>query len=204
MDMNSTAKDEARAIFVEHQGVLRMREAQKLGIHPQTLARLLEEGSLVRPARGLYMLSDAARPMEDTDLVQVAKLVPKAVFCLLTALSLHELTTQIPRIVYCALPRAAWKPRLPYPPLDVTWLSEKAYEAGIETRSISGVGVALYSPEKTVADLFKFRSKMGEDVALEALQEYMRSPKRDLDRLLHFAAIDRVRNIMEPYLKALA
>jgi len=199
-----TAREKAKRIFEDHRGVLRLSEAKKLGVHPQTLARMLRDGMLERPARGLYLLRTAARPIVDSDLVQVAKLVPKAVFCLLTALSIHDLTTQIPRLLYVALPRGSWKPSVTYPPLDITWLSQGAYRAGIEEHRIAGFAVPVYSREKTLADCFKFRAKVGEDVAVEALREYLRRRDRDIDRLLHYATIDRVRNVMEPYIKALA
>jgi len=197
-----TAFERAIVIFRQHNGFLRSSEALKLGIHPQTLSRMTKAGVLVREERGLYRLGESTYST-DPDLLHVAKLIPKAVICLVSALSFHNLTSQLPRRVYIALPQKIKKPKFNYPLLDVVWLSESSYSSGIEFHQMDGVKLAVYSREKTIADCFKFRNKIGEDVAKEALQDYLRISNRNIDLLLHYADIDRVREKIEPYIKAL-
>ena len=194
--------DYIRKIFIAHHGILRSSEARKHGIHPQTLSRMLDDGRLIKEERGLYRLSEI-RPSGDPDLINVAKLVPRGIICLISALRFHELTTQIPRAIWLAIRQDMKKPKLAHPPIEVIWLSGDAFSSGIEEHELDGVAVSIYSPEKTVADCFKFRNKLGLDIAIEALKEYLRQPNRDLDLLLHYARIDRVRNVIEPYLRAL-
>jgi predicted transcriptional regulator of viral defense system len=134
--------------------------------------------------------------------VEVAKRVPKAVACLLTALRFHELTTQAPFEVWIALPRGAWRPRLEYPQLRVLRFSGASLAEGIETHVIQGVPVKVYNPAKTVADCFKYRNKFGLDVALEALRECWREKKTTIDELNRYAEVCRVRNVMRPYLES--
>lgn len=200
----SSAIQSARQIFLDHKGILRSSEARRLGIHPQTLSRMLDTGILLRLERGLYQLVETLHTNSHPELLQVSKLVPKAVIFLLSALNFHGMTTQIPRKVFIALPRGTWKPSLESPPLEIFWLSSVPYSSGIEKHQIGGLEVAIYSPEKTVADCFKFREKIGEDIAIEALGDYLRRSDRNIDRLLNYAEILRVRKRMEPYLKALA
>ena len=133
----------------------------------------------------------------------IAHLVPRAVICLLSALAFYNLTTQVPGRVYLALPKDTKKPRFKYPPLEVIWLSGTAYTEGIEEQRIEETAVRVYCREKTVADCFRFRNKIGRDVALEALKDYFKQGKPDLNALLRYARIDRVFNIMQPYLETL-
>ncbi len=128
--------------------------------------------------------------------------VPAGVVCLISALAFHNLTTQIPHKVYMALPTDVKKPRIDYPPIEVIWLSEKTYSSGMEEHTIEGVKVRIYNREKTVADCFRFRNKIGQDIALEALKDYLRRPDRNIEHLLNYARINRVHNVMMPYLKA--
>jgi predicted transcriptional regulator of viral defense system len=136
-------------------------------------------------------------------LVSVALRIPKAVICLISALYFYGLTTQIPHKVYIALPQAAEKPRLDFPPLDIVWLSGKSYNAGIIEQQVDSVPIKIYSREKTIADCFKFRTKIGIDVALEALKDYIKTPGREIDELLSYARIDRVEKLISRYLEAL-
>lgn len=199
----SGAEERVRKIFRDQGGMLSSSEAYALGIHYQTLARMLEQGVLERPARGLYALAGQEILHGDLDLMRIARKVPKAVICLISALSFHGLTTQIPHAVYIALPKGGWKPSLKYPRLEIFWLSEDMYQAGIERHALEGIDIAVYSIEKTIADCFKFRAKIGEDVAIEALSEYMRSEHRNISLLVQFADMIHVRSVMEPYMKAL-
>jgi predicted transcriptional regulator of viral defense system len=195
----------ATDIFRENKGILRRSKATSLGINPKTLSDMVGAGVLVREGRGLYRLADL-EPPGNPDIVYVSQRVPDAVICLISALSFFELTTQIPYKVYIALPREKTRtsPRIEYPPIEVVWLSRKPYHAGIENRDVDGFNVAIYCREKTLADCFKFRNKIGTDVAVDALKDYMRSRNRDIPELTEYARIDRVERIMLPYIEALA
>lgn len=199
--MHRKSFEMAEEIFRQNSGILRTSQAKKLGINEYTLVQMTEAGLLVREARGLYRLADLP-PLSSPDLVQVAMRVPDSVVCLISALNFHDLTAQIPYRVYIALPRSVKAPRIDYPPLDIIYLSLLPYTTGIEEHSIDGVTVRIYNREKTVADCFKFRNKIGQDIALEALRDYLRLPDRQLNLLLEYAGIDRVQNIMRPYLEA--
>ena len=190
----------AEDIFRHHNGILRNRQALELGIDRPTLARMVKAGILVRESRGVYRLA-AQHPLSNPDLTIVALRVPSAVFCLISALNYHNLTTQIPYQVYIALPRDTKAPRLDYPPVNITYLSEAPYSAGIEEHTLDGVSVRIYCREKTIVDCFKFRNKIGQDVAIEALKDYLHQPGRDVRKLLEYAAINRVSNTIMPYLK---
>ena len=198
--MSSKAIKDAEDIFRQNNGLLRTRQALDLGIDRPTLARMIDAGVLACESRGVYRLV-AQQPLSNPDLVIVALRVPSAVFCLISALNYYDLTTQIPYQVYFALPRGTKAPRLDYPPVDVIHFSEIPYSAGIEEHTIDGVTVRIYCREKTIADCFKFRNKVGQDVAIEALKDYLRQPGHDIRKLLEYAAINRVSNIILPYLK---
>lgn len=200
--MSENAYDKAIETFRNHSGLLRTQQAIDEGIAPRTLYQMRETGAIIRESRGLYRLADT-EPGEYYDLVQVALRIPKGVICLISALSFHELTTQIPHQVYVALPIDAEKPRLEYPPLRIFWLSQKAYSAGIENHEVDGKPVKIYGIEKTIADCFKFRNKIGLDVALEALRDYRKREDFNIGTLLHYARIDRVERIIKPYLEVI-
>jgi predicted transcriptional regulator of viral defense system len=192
----------AEAVFRRHRGVLRTSQALKLGIHPRILYRLRDAGRLVSVTRGVYRLAELPEPSHP-DLLVVARRVPQAVICLISALSFHNLTTQIPHEVHIALPRRTRYPRLDHPPLRVFLMTGAAYAEGIETHSIEGVPLRVYGPEKTVVDCFKFRNKIGIDVAVEALR-LARERKHVTPRgLLRYARLCRVERVMRPYLEAL-
>ena len=191
----------AQDIFRQQGGILRTGQAKHLGIDTKTIAEMRDAGLLHRLGRGLYRLSELP-PLQYPDLVQVALRVPHAVICLLSALAFHNLTTEVPHRVYIALPQMIRQPRINYPPLDVIWLSQDAYKAGIEEQRLDGVVVPMYKKSKTITDCFKFRSKVGKEVAIEALKEYVRLPDADINELLHYAQINRVEKIMKPYLEA--
>ncbi len=189
-------------IFRQNRGWLRTRQALQQGIAPRTLYSLRDAGIILQRSRGLYQLADM--PIShNLDLLTVAQRVPKGVICLLSALAFHELITQIPHQVYLALPNHAEKPRLEYPPLRLFWLSERAYQAGTEEHLLEGVRVRIYGTEKSIADAFKFRRKIGLDIAIEALRNYRQSPGFDVEALLSMARVDRVEGIIKPYLEAL-
>jgi predicted transcriptional regulator of viral defense system len=197
-----TAFAEAAAVFLEHGGILRTKEALGLGVHPRTLYAMRDAGRLERLGRGLYRLASLP-PLGNPDLVAVALRVPEAVLCLISALAVHEITTQIPHEVYIALKRGAEPPRLEHPPVRVFWFTGGAFTEDIETHELDGVDVRVYGAAKTVADCFKYRNKLGLDQALEALKVYLRQKRGRPDELVHFARVCRVEKVMRPYIEAL-
>ncbi len=199
--MNQSIK-KSLEIFAAHQGILKTSQALALGIAPRTLYAMRDTGLLRLLSRGIYQLADQELP-GNPDLVNVALRIPKAVICLISALHFFDLTTQIPHKVYIALPQAAEKPRLDFPPLDIVWLSEKNYNVGIVEQRVDDVVIKIYSSEKTIADCFKFRNKVGIDVAIEALKKYVKTPGWQIDELLYYARVDRVENLISRYLEAL-
>ncbi|HKY39607.1 MAG TPA: hypothetical protein VJN18_26895, partial [Polyangiaceae bacterium] len=155
------------------------------------------------PARSPIMAASLPE-LQAPDLVTVATRVPEGVVCLISALAYHELTTQIPHAVDIALPRGAEKPRIDYPPVSIHWFSGPAFKSGIETATIDGQKVRIYSAEKSVADAFKYRNKLGLDVALEALKTWRGRRGAVIGRLLEQARVCRVERVMRPYLEAVA
>jgi predicted transcriptional regulator of viral defense system len=192
----------AITLFRQHGGILRTAEALRLGVHPRTLYAMRDSGALERLSRGLYRLADLP-PLSNPDLVTVALKVPQAIICLISALAFYELTTQVPHVVDVALHNQAKRPRLDYPPLRVVWFSGPAWDEGVEVLMIDDVPVRIYGPEKSIADSFKCRHKIGLDVALEALKLYCQRPDFDVNKLLHYARVCRVEKVMRPYLEAL-
>ncbi len=193
---------EAEAVFRKHGGVLRTAEALRLGVHPRVLYAMRDSGVLERLGRGLYRLSDLP-PLGNPDLVSVGLQVPEGVLCLLSALAVHEITTQIPHEVYLAVRRGARPPRLGYPPVRVFWFTGEAFTNGIETRKLDGIALRVYSPAKTIADCFKYRNKLGLEVALEALRLYLQKKPGRPQELMRFARLCRVEKVMRPYVEAL-
>jgi predicted transcriptional regulator of viral defense system len=187
---------------VRDAGVLRPRELEAHGITREELLRLYRRGLLQRPARGLYMLADA-HVTEHHMLAEACKRVPHGVVCLLSALRFHDLTTQAPFEIWLALDPKARHPKADPLPLHVVRFSGPALTEGVEEHEIEGVPVRVYNPAKTVADCFKYRNKIGLDVALEALREAWRERRCTMDELWHYARICRVANVMRPYLEAL-
>lgn len=192
----------ARQVFTQHGGMLRTSKAIQLGIHPRTLYALRDAGEIEQVGRGLYRLSTAP-PLSSPDLIPIAIRIPRAVVCLISALAHHGLTTQIPHSVDIALPSHAKVPKIDGVPLRVYWYPEPSFRAGVEVVMIDDVPVTIYSPEKTIADCFKDRNKIGLDVAIEALRTYReRRPKPNRAVLTKFAQINRVQKVMRPYLEA--
>jgi len=189
--------------IVEEAGVLRPRDLDPHGIPRIYLSRLCERGYLQRVGRGLYVLPNADVTEHHT-LAEACKRVTHGVVCLLSALRFHELTTQSPSEVWLAIGSKAWRPRVDYPRLRFVRFSARALEAGVEEHSIEGVSARIYNPAKTVADCFKYRNKIGVDVALEALRDCRRQRRCSNDELWHYAKICRVANVMRPYLEATA
>lgn len=200
--MNAVAESAAVA-FRRKGGTLRTQEIIGAGIHPRTLYAMRDSGAVETLGRGIYRLASLP-PMSDPDIAVVAKLVPSAVVCLISALSLHELTTQIPHAVQIAVLPGRHAPRIDHPPIEVFRFSPQAHAAGVEERVVDGVKARVFSAEKTLADAFKFRNRIGLETAVEALRSYAARKRRRLDLVLDYARVCRVERVMRPYLEALS
>jgi predicted transcriptional regulator of viral defense system len=183
------------------QSLVRPRDVEARGMARESLLRLYRQGILVRPARGVYALADSS-VTEHHSLAVAAKLVHRGVVCLLSALRFHGLTTQDPHEVWIAIDYKAHKPSVASPALRVVRFSGPALVEGIEAHEIEGVQVHVYGAAKTVADCFKYRHKIGTDVAIEALRDALRSKKAAVDEIHRFAKVCRVANVMQPYLES--
>ena len=187
--------------LAQRQRLLSAADVRTHGWSPQLLIKLEQSGKLQRVTRGLYSLPNS--PMtEHQSLIEVCRRVPKAVVCLLSALQFHEIGTQLPFEVWIALPEATQTPALDNPALRIARLRGEAYSEGIETLVEHGSSIRVYSLAKTLTDCFKFRHKVGLDVALEALKDAWRQRKLDMDQVTRFAKINRVERVMQPYLEA--
>jgi predicted transcriptional regulator of viral defense system len=184
-------------------GLFRLAEAVAAGVHPEYVRRLTRQGELTRVGRGLYTLS-TAEATEHHTLAEVSKRVPKAIVCLLTALRFHGLGTQNPRAVWLAVDRRAGIPRVDFTPVRVVRVSGAALTSGIDEHTIDGVRVRVTSPARTVVDCFKFRNRIGVDVALEALRDYRRLRKGTVDELWRQADRLRMTRVIRPYWDAMS
>ncbi len=193
--------ESAKSIFRRYGGILKTGDALDHGIHRRTFYAMREEGIIERMERGLYRLADLP-PLSDPDLVTVALKVPQCVVCLISALHFHNITTQIPHVVSIAIKRGAERPRLEFPPIQPYWFSGEAFTAGVEQHSIEHTTVQVYSVEKTLADCFKFRNRIGMDTVREALTLYRERKKPNPRKLIQFAKTCRVEKVMRPYLEA--
>jgi predicted transcriptional regulator of viral defense system len=188
--------------YVGKHGIVRPRDIEAIGLPREYLVRLHRQGKLSRPGRGIYTLPDAD-VTEHRSYAQVTKRVPEATVCLLSALVFHEITTQSPASVWIALSKGARKPALDSPSLRIVRLSGSSLTEGIENHKIEGVSVRVYSPAKTVADCFKFRNKIGLDIAIEALKDCLRQKKASVNEIYRYAKLCRVSNVIRPYVEAL-
>lgn len=192
----------ALKVFRATGGLLRTRDALKAGIHPRTLYELRDSGCIEQLSRGLFRLAEGPS-LGNPALVTVALVIPDGVLCLISALAWHELTTEIPHEIYVAIPRGAEPPRLNHPPVRHFWFSGNAYSEGIETQHVDGVPLRVYCREKTIADCFKHRNRIGLDTVLEALKTYRHRGPVNTELLLYYAEICRVKRVIQPYLEAI-
>jgi predicted transcriptional regulator of viral defense system len=199
MDISPTKK---ALRLIEKQGIVRSRDLEARGVSRTMLAHLVDEELVVREARGLYV-SARHEPSQAHTLVQVALRVPEAVFCLLTALRFHELTTQAPSEVWIAIAEKARRPNLDHPRLRVARFSATSLTTGVETHKVEGVKIRVTSAAKTVADCFKYRNKIGVDVAVEALRDFSRQFRGGSSELARCARVCRVSRVMQPYLDSI-
>ncbi len=200
--MTATRSSERLLRLARRRSTLTRQQVADAGIHTQTLSRLVRAGALERVGRGRYRLPDTPQSEHD-GLLLVAAAVPRAVICLLSALAFHEIGTQLPSEVWIAIDRRSRPPALAYPPLRVQLFTGKALSEGIESHRVDGQTLRVYGVAKTLADLFKYRNKIGLDVALEALREAWRKKRFTMDEIHRYARICRVERVMRPYLEAL-
>ena len=183
-------------------GLIRAADLEGLGIPRHYLSALVRSGDLQRVARGVYSASDSAPTIHRT-LAETALRIPGGVVCLLSALRFHELTTQLPSQVWLAIDVKARRPKEPLLPLQIVYFSGNALKSGIERHEIEQITVKIYCAAKTIADCFKFRNKIGQDIAIEALRDALETKACTVDELWHFARICRVSAVMRPYMEAL-
>jgi hypothetical protein len=201
--MPSTGAQRLRALdLLRARGMLRLKDFVAAGIGPETLARLVREQAVARPARGLYQLPDA-----DVDaahsLAEASVLVPKGVVCLISALQYHGLTLQMPSVVWMAIDRAAWRPKIDHPPIRFVRFSGSALTEGVERHRIENIDVPITDPARTIVDCFRYRTKIGLDVAMEGLREGLRRRRCKPDELWRYARDARVWSVMRPYVEAM-
>ncbi len=198
-----TTTERAHTVFRTQGGTLRTTEALAAGIHPRTLYAMRDAGEIEALARGVYRLRNLP-PLGNPDLATIAKRVPHGILCLISALAFHELTTQVPHEIHLAISRTARRPRLDYPPLRVYRFSKAAFSAGVDIHAIDRIPVRVYTAEKTLADCFKYRNRIGTDVVLEAIRTYRRRGRPNFQQVFAYAKLCRVDRLMRPYLEALA
>jgi predicted transcriptional regulator of viral defense system len=189
--------------IARQQKIIRPRDVEAIGVPREYLLRLMRQGVIRRTGRGVYEVSDA-KPTEHHSLAVVAKEIPKGVVCLLSALRFHELTTQQPSEVWIGVHIRSRSPRVSTTKHRLVRYSEKTLKAGVESHEIEGVSVLVFNPAKTVADCFKYRSKIGLDVAIEALKDTLKRKKATIDEIERYARICRVSRVMRPYFEAVA
>jgi predicted transcriptional regulator of viral defense system len=188
--------------IVQKQTLVRSKELKGLSVSRSHLWNLAKAGKIEHVGRGLYRAKETPISANET-LLEVAKRVPLGVLCLSSALRYHELSTENPFEVWLAIKRGAWSPKLDNSPVRVVHFSEATFEFGIETHSVDGGTLRVYSPAKTVADCFKFRSKIGMETAIQALRSAYREKKASMDQLWRAAKVCRVVNVMRPYMESL-
>lgn len=200
--MQTTSKRQQVINIAKQQAVVRPRDLVAKGLPKDYLSQLTIEGILEKIGRGLYQWPDREISSHQS-LIEVAKLAPKGVISLLSALSFHDLTTQNPFEVWLAIDRKARKPIIDYPPVRFITMSKEGLESGAELHNIEGVEVKVFCAAKTVADCFKYRNKIGLDVAIESLKEGWKARKFTMDELQKYAKVCRVARVMQPYIESL-
>lgn len=198
--LQTTQRDLAVSLIERH-GIMRLSDLKDRGVNPATLTRLVGEGVLHRPSRGLYELAGADVALAHS-FAEVAKRVPKGVICLISALQFHEITLQVPRGVWIAIGSKDRKPVIDYPPVRVVRFGGQALTLGVETHTIDSVPVRIFDPAKSIVDCFRFRNTVGLDVALEALRMGWRERKANADDMARYAQALRIWSVMRPYLES--
>lgn len=189
-------------VFLKGKGYARTKELIERGIHQRDIKMALVDGRLIKIKNGLFRYTEAPL-ISHQGFIDVSLSIPDGVICLLSALSYYELTTFNPTFISVAIPRGTWKPKIDYPPVEFFHFSEKQFNAGITKAKIGSFNVRLYCPEKTICDCFRHRNKLGLDIAKEGLTEYLKRKNRNLEKLLKYAEICRVKSLMQTWLNAL-
>lgn len=200
--LSATALTHATSVFEAAGGVLRTSEALAAGIEERTLYAMRDTGLIEPLSRGVYHLSAMPLPAYP-DIAAVFRRAPRAVLCLVSALAYHEIGTQIPSAVQIALPAGVKAPRIGNPRIERFTMGDDSISAGVEEHTVGETPVHVFGVAKTVADCFKFRRRVGQSVAVEALQEALRERRATPAEIMRYAAIDRVQNVVRPYLEAL-
>lgn len=182
--------------------MMRLKDFAVHGIGPETLARLIRDEVVVRAARGLYQLTDAPVDARHA-LAEASALSPKGLICLTSALQFHGLTLQMPSAIWMAIDRTAWRPKIEYPRIRFVRFTGWALTEGIERRRIEGVEVAITDPARTIVDCFRYRAKVGIDIAIEGLREGLRQRKATSDQLWRYGTKARIWSTMKPYVEAM-
>lgn len=188
-------------LFKKNYGYAYLQMLKNNGIHTDTIRILLEQGIIERVKPGLYKLVDFPVVAEQ-GMIDLCLSMKRAVVCLHSALSYHDLTTTVPAFVMIALPRGSKAAKVIYPPFQVFYFSDNNYHSGIEESKTSGGSFRVYNPEKTIVDCFRYRKRLGEDLALEGLRKYLTSRNVSINKLVEYAKKGRLYNVMEPYMKA--
>ena len=189
-------------IFKVHNGYARSKDILAKGVHPRNIKAALEKGLIIKVKNGLYRLSDTPI-ISNRSFIDIACAIPEGVICLLSALSYYELTTFNPSVISVAIHRKSWKPKIEYPPVEFYYFSTKQFEAGIDTIRIDGHKVRIYCLEKTICDCIRYRNKLGLDVAKEGLSEYLKRKNRNLEKLMEYAEICRVKPLLQTWLNVM-
>jgi predicted transcriptional regulator of viral defense system len=198
-----TAQRDRALSLLRSRGSVRLKDFAAAGVGPETMSRMVRDGIVVRPARGLYQLAKAPATAHHM-LAEATVLVPKGVVCLTSALQFHELTLQMPSAIWMAIDRTAWKPTIDYPAIRFVRFSGAALTEGVERHQIEGVSVPVYNPAKTIVDCFRYRAKIGLDTALEGLREGLREKRCTPDQLWRYAKSARIWTVIRPYVEAVA
>jgi len=201
-DMMNKKNKKIIKIFKTHNGYARSKDILAEGIHPRDIKSILDKGIVIKVKGGLYRLADTL-VISNQSFIDLACAVQEGVICLLSALSYYELTTFNPPIISIAIYRKSWRPKIEYPPVEFYYFSKKQFEAGIDKIIIMDQKIRIYCPEKTVCDCFRYRNKLGIDIVKEGLSEYLKRKDRNLEKLLEYAEICRVRALMEIWVNAM-
>lgn len=201
-EVDTAGTQRARALeLLKARHMLRLKDFAAHGIGSETLARLVRDEEVVRPARGLYQLPDATADARHA-LAEASALVPRGIVCLISALQFHQLTLQMPSAVWMAIDRTAWRPKIDYPPIRFVRFTGTALAEGVERHRIEGVDVPITNPARSIVDCFRYRTKVGLDVAMEGLREGLRRRKTTSDELWTYAKRARIWSTMRPYVEA--
>ena len=189
-------------IVKKHNGFARTKDILATGIHPRNIKKVRDVGQIIRVKRGLYRLTNIPL-ISNQGFVDLARAIPGGVICLLSALSYYELTTFNPSVIAMAICRGSRMPKINYPPVEFYNFSKKQFEAGINKIKIKAHEIRIYNPEKTICDCFRYRNKLGLDIAKEGLSEYLKRKDRNLEKLLEYAEICRIKTLLQTWLNAM-